>query len=83
MVLYQHTGSGQTLNQEWHATRWEAISETYGLREFGEIDIEKYDLDELQFSRKYKESSFISDPRQENEGAGKADRDIRTIPTVD
>ena len=53
MVQYRDGNSGKNLNEEWHRFRWKAISETFGIEEFGEIDIEKYDLDELEFSRKY------------------------------
>ena len=82
MVQYRNSGSGQNLNEEWHRFRWKAISETFGIEEFGPIDIEKYDLDELEFSRKYKRSSYITETRQEDEGAAKEGIDIRTIDKI-
>ena len=82
MVQYRDGNSGQNLNEEWHRFRWKAISETFGIEEFGEIDIEKYDLDELEFSRKYKRSSYITETRQEDEGAAKEGIDIRTIDKI-
>ena len=79
MVQYRDGNSGKNLNEEWHRFRWKAISENFSLEEFGPIDIEKYDLDELEFSRKYKRSSYITETRQEDEGAAKEGVNIRTI----
>jgi hypothetical protein len=78
-VQYRDGNSGENLNTEWHVERWKAISENFSLDEFGPIDIEQYDLDELQFSRKYKRSSYITETRLEDEGSAKEGIDIRTI----
>ena len=82
MVQKSHGNSGKVLTNEWHAKRWEAESETFGIEEWDEIDVEKYDLDEIGFTRKYKESSFKTETRKESEGSAKEGVDIRTLDTV-
>jgi hypothetical protein len=79
MVQQTHGNSGRFLNQEWHETRWEARTETYSEVEWSEIDIVKYDLDTVEFTRKFKDSTYETDPRKEAEGSPDGEIDIRTI----
>lgn len=69
MVQFSLGSPGRFLNKEWHQTRYEARTETYGLSEWGDIDIERYDLDNVEFTRKHKDSSYITRVQVESEGA--------------
>ena len=76
--------TGRFLNEEYHDTRWKAISTTFTIDEWGDIDQTKFDLDNLQFSRRFKDSSYITEPRIESEGTPKAGVDVRQVdPTID
>lgn len=44
-------GTGKVLSSEWHEQRQKA-RESLGLFEWGDIDIARYDLDEIEFDRK-------------------------------
>jgi len=84
MVLQSSGGSGEELSREWHRKRWEAESETFGILEWGEIEIQRFDLDEIQFSRKYKQSTYHSESQIEGEGGPKSGKDVReTFPERD
>lgn len=82
MTQYTTGNSGKVLNNEWHRERRLAITEHFNIREFGDIDIQKYDLDELEFTRKYKDSTYVTDTRLESEGSAKSGVDIRTIDDI-
>ena len=43
-MLHHLAGGGKAINGDWHATRAEAREETLSLTEWGDIDIERYDL---------------------------------------
>lgn len=62
-------GTGKVLSEEWHDKRQEA-REGLGLFEWGDIDIERYDLDEIEFDRKAREVK--TDVRVNTEGAAKS-----------
>jgi len=82
VVQMSHGNSGDVLNEEWHLQRWIAESEYYSIEEFDDIDIAKYDLDEVEFSRKFKRSEDITDTRLESEGSAKSGVDIKTISDI-
>jgi len=82
MVQFRTGNSGDVLNEEWHLQRWIAESEFYTIDEFDDIDIEKYDLDEVEFSRKFKRSEDITDTRLESEGSAKSGVNIKTISDI-
>jgi len=52
MVGFALGNSGENVNEEYHKFRQVAIHTTYTVDEWGDIDIEKYDLDELDFTGK-------------------------------
>ena len=78
MVQHSHGDSGKYLNREWHEIRWQAESETFGINEWDDIDVFRYDLDEVDFSRKFKQSTYEPQPRLESEGSAKGST-IRTL----
>jgi len=82
VVQFRTGNSGDVLNEEWHLQRWIAESEYYSLKEFDDIDIAKYDLDEVEFSRKFKRSEDITDTRLESEGSAKSGVNIKTISDI-
>lgn len=84
MVQMPHSGSGQYLNGEWHDTRHKARTETFSIEEWGDIDIEKYDLDNVEFTRKQKRSTYLTESMIKADAAADEEGfDIRNIPTVD
>lgn len=82
MVQSSLSGSGRYLNQEWHDMRHKARTETFNIDEWGDIDIEKFDLDTVDFDRKKKDSTFEARPdRSEAEGSAQPSS-IRVIPEL-
>lgn len=81
MVQHSHGDSGKVLSEEWHKKRWEAETTTFGIEEWDEIDIARYDLEDVEFSRKFKRSTYEPEPRMEAEGSVKA-TDIKTLGDI-
>lgn len=82
MVGYSLGNDGKYVNKNYHAFREMARTETYGLMEWGEIDIEKYDLDNVDFDRSQKGSTYITESMVEVEGGAQGGIDIRKYPTL-
>jgi hypothetical protein len=82
MVGYSFGNDGRFVNAEYHAKREQARTETYGLFEWGDIDIEKYDLDTVEFNRAEKDSTHITESKVEVEGGAKGGVDIRKFPDL-
>lgn len=61
MVKFALGNDGKYLNAEYHRRRYEARTESFSIDEFGPIDIERYDLDTVDFDRKQKDSSYITE----------------------
>lgn len=83
-MLFAFGNDGTQVNREYHEVRLEALRSTVSLDEWGPIDIERYDLDDLpdtlggpMYQRQYR--------IQGNDG-GEIDGgpfDIRDLPTHD
>lgn len=82
MVGYNTGNSGKHLSAEWHGFRQRARETSYGLSEFGDIAIEKYDLETVRFDRSQKESTHITETHVDVEGGAKGGVDIRKFPTL-
>lgn len=80
MVKMSTGNSGRFLNAEYHRVRHEARTETFSIDEWGDIDIERYDLDTVDFDRKQKASSYITEARIDAEGAAQGGRDWSDDP---
>lgn len=83
MVGFSTSGSGRFVDSEWHEFREKARTETYGIFEWGDIAIENYDLDTVEFDRAHKETTFITESQVEVEGGAKSGFDVRDLPTHD
>jgi len=59
MVGFKHGNSGKNISREWHETRERARRETWTIEEWGPIEQERYDLDELQFSGKDHPRTYV------------------------
>lgn len=81
MPLFSYGGPGSKVAEEWHKTRDEARTQTYSIVEWGEIDRTRYDLDEIEFSGKQVDSTYILKPRVVSEGGTDPGFDIRDLPT--
>jgi len=69
MTMHTLGDSGRFLSEEYHDKRQEA-RESLGAFEWGPIDTERYDLDNLKFDRKAR--SVYTDPDLEIEGSPKS-----------
>jgi len=83
MVKFSYGDTSKVLAEEWHALRNEATFETFDIdTEFGPIETERGDLDELTARRGAKDSTYETDVRVESQGAGQPDVDIRTVDDI-
>ena len=79
-MMMSYGSQGRFLSEEYHEFRAEATFDTFTVDlEYGDIDIERYDLDTVQPRERNKRSSYMTDPRLESEGGAKARVDIRTL----
>ena len=80
MTMKSTGNSGRFLNEDWHDRRQDA-RESLGKFEFGDIDIAKYDLDDIQFDRKARKTT--TEPRIDAEGSPKAGEPLQGHDTDD
>lgn len=83
MVGFALGNDGRYVNQEWHEVREEALRETLSIDEWGDIDITKYDLDELNFSGKDNDRMFTYDHVVSDDEISVTGFDVRELPTHD
>jgi hypothetical protein len=82
-MLKSFGGSGKEYNSEWHEKRREAREETFGIDEWGPIEIAQYDLEGVEFTRKKKKSTYELEPlRTDAEGSAQDVADLRTIASI-
>jgi len=79
MVQQSYGDSAKVLTNEWHKQRRIATFQSFRIDEFDDLDIVRYDLDEITPRRGAKKSSYVTEARLETEGSAQADIDIRTI----
>lgn len=82
MVQHAFGDSGRFLNHDYYQFRKEARETAVSIDEFSDQEIERYDLETVDFDRKAKEDEFVTGPSPESEGSAKSGVDIRTIPTI-
>lgn len=83
MVQKSYGGSGKVLAKEYHELRAEATFDTFVVdREFGPIDTERADLDEITARRGAKKSTYVTEDYVESEGGAKGGVDIRTVDDI-
>ena len=75
--------SGKNVNEEWHRFREMAISTTYTLDEWGDIDITKYNLDEKEFTGKDVDRNYRFDHAVSDDEVSVTGFDVRDLPTHD
>lgn len=83
MVEKATGNSGRFLNGEWHETRHDANTKSFSIDDWGDIDITKYDLEDIPFDRKRKESTYITEANVVAEGGAKPGEDTRDDPVRD
>lgn len=71
-------GTGKVLSEEWHDKRQKA-RESLGKFEWGDIDITRYDLDEIEFDRKARKTK--TDVRVPTEGGAKSGEPLQGFDT--
>jgi len=81
--MFSYGGPGSKVTEEWHDTRHEARTKTYSIDEWGEIDITRYSLDDIEFTGKQVDRNYILSPRVVSEGGTDPGFDIRDLPTQD
>jgi hypothetical protein len=80
MVGFALGGPSKHVNEEWHRVRWEAETETFSIREWGEIDQTKYDLESVDFSGKYNDRTYIARHPIEDDEISVTGFDVRDLP---
>lgn len=83
MVQFALGNSGKFTNEEYHIFREEALRNTFTLDEWGDIDIEKYDLDNLDFSGKDNPRTFKYRHPVSDDEISVSGFDVRELPTHD
>lgn len=83
MVEKSTGNSGKYTSREWHETRHDARTKTFSLDDWGDIDITKYDLEDIPFDRKHKDSSYITESNVVGEGGSKPGKDTTEDPVRD
>jgi hypothetical protein len=83
MVQKSFGNSGKNLSNEYHKQRRIATFEVFSIDEFSDLDIERYDLDEITPRRGAKRSSYITETRLDVEGGSKSDVNIKTLDNRD
>ena len=68
---------GRFLNAEWHRFRQRALETSFSLDEWSDPERSDYDLEDLNFDRRAKDSHYTTQPRIEAEGGPKAGVDLR------
>lgn len=83
MVGFALGNDGRFVNQEYHVRREEALRETLSIDEWGDIDITKYDLDNLDFSGKDNPRTYRFDHAVSDDEVNVTGFDVRNLPTHD
>jgi hypothetical protein len=83
MVGFALGNSGKFVNEEYLTFREKALRNTHTLREWGDIDTTKYDLDNLQFSSKDNVQTYTFRRAVEDDEIAPNGFDVRTLPTHD
>jgi len=83
MVGFNLGNSGENVSREYLGMRQVAIHTTYTLDEWGDIDITKYDLDELDFSGKDVDRNYKFDHVVQDDEVNVTGFDVRDLPTHD
>jgi hypothetical protein len=82
-MMFSYGERGRFLSDEYHSFRAEATFDTYDIAlEYGDIDIQRYDLDTVQPRIGNKASSYVTESRLESEGGADADVDIRSFDNI-
>lgn len=68
--------TGRFLSERYHAIRRKARETTFSIDEWSDIDIERYDLETVDFDRKQKRSSYITEVQIDAEGAAQGGKDF-------
>jgi len=74
---------GKYLNEDYHKRRETVLRETLNLSEHGEIEIERYDLDELEFTGKENPRTYITKHSVSDDEVDVSGFDVRELPTHD
>jgi len=80
MMLRRAEGS-RPVDSEWHKERQRARMTAFSTDEFGEIDIEKYDLDTARITGRENSESYTHDRPINTEETGTNGFDVRELPT--
>lgn len=84
MVLHAFGNDGQNLNEKYLQARIDALHNTVSLDVWGDIDIERYDLDDLpgELGGPMYQPQYKQRPEEGGEIGGDS-FDIRDLPTHD
>jgi len=83
MPAFALGNDGKNINEEYHRFREMAISTTYSIEQWGDIDIQKYDLDEKEFTGKDVDRNYKFDHPVSDDEVSVTGFDVRNLPTHD
>lgn len=78
MVGFSFSNSAKPINSKWQQFRRNAEQTALSITEFSDIEIVKYDLENLKFGR-YVDSTYIIDDRPLKEEVEKDSYDLREL----
>jgi len=81
MVGFALGNDGKNVNEEYLQRRQTVLRETMNLEEHGEIEIERYDLDELEFTGKENPRTYITKHSISDDEVDVSGFDVRDLPT--
>lgn len=83
MVGFALGNNARFVNGEYHETRANAVRTTLNESEWSEIDVTRYDLDELEFTGKQNDETYRYGHPVNDDEINVNGEDYRQLPTLD
>lgn len=83
MPAFKLGNDGKQLNEEYHRFRENALRSTFSIDEWGDIEITKYDLENLEFTGKENRRTYIQTHAVSDDEISVSGHDIRENPQND
>jgi hypothetical protein len=78
-MMFARAEASRPIDERWHVARQEAREAAFNLDEFGDVEIEKYDLDTARITGDVNPRSYTVDQVVEEDGITNSGTDIRTL----
>jgi hypothetical protein len=77
--MFARADASRPIDERWHVARQTARESAFSLDEFGDIAIEKYDLDTARVTGRENPRSYTVEQSVEQDGITNSGTDIRTL----